>query len=712
MLGMSSNEFIELSQSATGREQLRCALKDAMLSEESANSLFHGWLSQDFWPAALWGSGHHLLVCAVLAGGLKTSIQAQEDLWLGAERAIWQFTGFGDRWVEALRESCGWPLLPFGLRRLYDWLRSTPREINRALDWLSGLRWHVAAPRVADTVGQHRLAGWRDPSDKCRKLLETWASEVMSQVPDRNQPPRLINHYIRSMLTGWPYKIPPDSLLAQRQNDPRFVAAARRTMLKMPQKNSAISALVLMDMAVVVPDVAEVLKKAVRGGYSQFSCHAGLVLFLLRRSPAMMLSILDEKPWMIAWLTERWYAARPVLQAVPDEFQLHLRRLLKTHGYLKPLAELGDRSVVPELKAMEKSARLKSSFHFECLGSLVYLCEQHDPEVREALLWRLETGPGLIAAEACRLLALLGEPEALCYRIQKQHYSGDPDLEYRDLLALALGGKSAPHLFAKVSDYLGSVALGDPLAFLQSHRKLHCQCMALIGLFMMAPPDLEDRLRVILEQAAPPYVRLLAAEALEKLDALAPETAVLPIFRTLPRTSWHHFQDVLELYDEDTLRKIVCSLKPIVLPDSEPYGYLVRELERAGFGELLKHENRRTFEQPYFLTKILKLPSTNPDYDQRVLELMEANPSFSAYSIRSDWKGYPHAPIEMIELMAYLIASGLYGWCTCDFIGFAHEHRVCDPRFIALAKRRLDSADQRTYDTCVNYLKWCSDQEG
>lgn len=483
-------------------------------------------------------------------------------------------------------------------------------------------------------------------------------------------------------------------------------------MLKMPQKNSAISTLVLMDMAAVVPDVAEILKKAVRDEYNQFSLLGGLVLFLLRRSPSVMLSIFDEKPWMISWLTERWYAARPVLLGVPAEFQLHLRRLFKTHGYLKPLAELGDRSVVPELKAMEKSARLKSSFHFECLGSLVYLCEQHDPEVREALLWRLETGPGLIAAEACRLLALLGEPEALCYRIQKQHYSGDPDIEYRDLLALALAGNNSPHLFAEVSDYLSSVALGAPLAFLQSGRKLHCQCMALIGLFMMAPPDLEERLRVILEQAAPPYVRLLAAEGLEKLGALAPETAVLPIFRALHRTNCQYCREVLELYDENTLRKIVCSLKLIALPDSDPYGYLVRELERAGFGELLKHENRRTFEQPYFLTEILKLPSTNPDYDQRVIELMEANPYFSAYSIRSDWKGYPHAPIEMIELMAYLIASGLYGWCTDDFIGFAHEHRVCDPRFIALAKRHLDSANQRTYDTCINYLKWCAEQEG
>jgi hypothetical protein len=512
------------------------------------------------------------------------------------------------------------------------------------------------------------------------------------------------------MLTGWPYKIPPDSLLAQRQHDPRFVATARRTMLKMPQKNSAISTLVLMDMAVVVPDVEEVLKKAVRDECRRFFL-VGLVLFLLRRSPAVMLSIFDEKPWMIALLTERWYAARPVLLGVPDEFQLHLRRLFKTHGYLKPLAELGDRSVVPELKAMEKSARLKSSFHFECLGSLVYLCEQHDPEVREALLWRLETGPGLIAAEACRLLALLGEPEALCYRIQKQHYSGDPDLEYRDLLTLALGGKSESHLFAEVSDYLASVALGDPLAFLQSGRKLDCQCMALIGLFMMAPPDLVDRLRVILEQAAPPYVRLLAAEALEKLDALAPEKAVLPIFRALPRTSWQYFRDILELYDESTLRKIVCSLKLIALPDSDPYGYLVGELERAGFGELLKHENRRTFEQPYFLTKILKVPSTNPDYDRRVIELKEANPSFSAYSIRCAWKVYPHASTEMIELMAYLMASGLYGAYTDAFIGFAHEHRVCDPRFIAVAKQHLDSADQRTYDTCVNYLNWCSDQE-
>lgn len=704
MLGLSPIHFIELSQSAPGRAQLRLALADAALSEESANALFDEWLSQDFWPSELWASGHPLLVCAVLAGGLTAPIKALEDLWQRAEQAIWQFTGFGGRWVEALRESQGWPLLPFGLRRIHAWLQCTSPEINRALDWLSGLRWHAAAPRVADTVSQPRLAGWRDPTDNCRRLLETWASELMNQVPARNQPPRLINHYIRSMLTGWSGRIPPDSLLVRLKDDPRFIAAVRRTVAKMPRPIEALS-----KVAGILPPDQE-SEQTVRN-MTRDSFVGTLFRSLLQRSPSVGLAILDEKPWMIVGLVEPWYVARPVVKAVPDEHQPHLRRLLKTHGYLKQLAELGDRSIVPELKALEQNTRLKGSFVSEHLGALVYLCDRHDPDVQEALVWRLEKGPGHIAAEAARLLAVLGEPEALWDRIQKQHRSDDPVLEHRDLLALALGGTSSPPLFAEAAEYLDSVALGNPLAFLQSHQRLHCQCMALIGLFMMAPPDLVDRLRVALEQAAPPYVRLLAAEALEKLDALAPETAVLPIFRAMPRTSWYYYQDILELYDEDTLRKIVCTLKGIVLPDGDPYGSVVCELEKAGCGELLKHENRRTFDQPYFLTKILKLPTVNPHYDQRVVELREANPFSLPHSIRWAWKGYPRASMEMIELMAYLIASGLYGWSSSDFVGFAHEHQVCDPRFIALAKQHLDSANQMTYDTCVNYLNWCAQHE-
>lgn len=712
MFRVSPDEFIELSQSASGRRQLRCTLKDAALSEDSANAHFQEWLEKDFWPTALWTSGHHLIVCAVIAGGLKAPIKALEDLWQRAERAIWQITGFGDRWAEALRESQGWPLLPFGLTRIHDWLQGPPPEIHRALDWLSGLRWHAAASRVADTVAQHRLAGSRNPSDKCRELLEAWASEIMSQVPARNQPPRLISHYIRSILTVWPWSVPQNSLLAQMKHDPRFIAVVKREIRKLPRKYRAIATLVSMDMPAIEPEVEDLVKKAVSEDYGPLSGLGALALFLLRRSPSVMLDILDGKPWMIARLTEPWRVASPVLNAVPGEFQFHLRRLLKTHGYLKPLAELGDRSIIAELKALEKAARLNHSLHFECIGALVYLCEQHDSEVREGLFWRLEKGSGHIAAEAVRLLAVLGVPEALWDRFQKQDHTGGPSLEYEDLLALALGGKNSPHLFAEVSEYLGSVALGDPLAFLQSHQRLHCQCMALIGLFVMAPADLVDRLRVILERAAPPYVRLIAAEALEKLDVLAPEKAVLPIFRALPRTSWYHFHDILELYDEDTLRKIVCGLKRLVLPDADPYGSLVCELEKAGCGEFLKEENRRTFEQPYFLKEILKLPTSNPDYEQRVIQLTKMYPYSLPRSIRWTWKRSPHASRELIELMAYLMAFGHYGRsCSDSFIGFAHEHHICDPRFIALAKQHLDSANQTNYDTCVNYLNWCANHD-
>jgi len=705
MLGLSPVHLIELSQSAPGRAQLRQVLEDAALSEESANALFDEWLSQDFWPSELWASGHPLLVCAVLAGGLKAPISGLESLWKQAAATLPQIKGFESRWVEALHESQGWPLLAPGLDEIHRWLRSRPADIDRALDWLAGLRWHAAAPRVADTAPQY------DHGKKCCALLEDWASRTMSQVRPGDNPPRLVAHYVRGILTSWHKPDGPEILILRFRQEPRFVQMVKAVLSKLrdnPGYHRALGYLALIRMPMIEQEVEDHLRSCTFT--NDFIPSASLFTYLLERTPSTMLIAMEQNPWLIVRLGGCLREVGKTVEALSQDHQIHFRGLLRANGRLEDLAELGDRSVIPDLKKLEQSRRSANrADYFPSLGRLVHLCGSPDPEIMEALAWRLQNcrNPEN-KVEAARLQAILGVPEALWERAQTKNERGELASEPEDLLALALAGKHSPELSAKIATFLSATALGNPLSFFRDDEK---QIAALMGLFALHPQDLVDKLRAILEQAGPLSVRLLAAEALERLNALAPEQALLPIWRTLsPAMLPRSVLGGMQLYDESVLREVVCGVQRIHFTTGQG-AWLLHAVEKAGFTEMPSHERRRTFDQPYFLTEILKSPLTNPDCDRQLTAFSKLSHSSIGSSIYHHWKGMRCASKEWIELTARLLASerGQYG--LADYVRFAHEHQICDERFINAARQNSDTANQRDYDACIAYLDWCSKQD-
>lgn len=327
----------------------------------------------------------------------------------------------------------------------------------------------------------------------------------------------------------------------------------------------------------------------------------------------------------------------------------------------------------------------------------------------EALAWRLQNcrNPGN-KVEAARLLAIWGAPEALWERAQTKNERGELAVEPEDLLALALAGKHAPDTSAKFANFLSTTALGNPLNFFGVEEK---QRAALMGLFVLHPPDLVERLRAILEQAGPLSVRLLAAEALERLGALAPEKALLPIWRALdPGKLLHLIPSGMQLQAESVLREVVCGVQRIDFNGN--YGpWLLHAVEKAGFVDMTSHERRRTFDRPYFLTEILKSSLTNPDYERQLTELSRLSYCSMGVRINSHWKGAQPVSKEWIELTANLLVSERGSSGLSGYIRFAHEHEIFDERFIRAAKQNLNTANQRDYDECVDYLDWCSKWE-
>lgn len=533
----------------------------------------------------------------------------------------------------------------------------------------------------------------------------------MSQVRSGDNPPRLIAHYVRGILTSWHKPDGPETLILRLRQEPRFVQMAKGVLSKLrdnPGYHRALGYLALIRMPMIEREVEEDLR---RNAFTNIHIPSGAYFtYLLARTPSTMLNTLEQIPWLIGRLTGCWQEVLGAVEALSHDHQIHFRRLLKTHGYLERLAELGDRSVIPELKKLEQSRRSANRpDYFPSLGRLVHLCDSPDPEIIEALAWRLQhcrhSGEKV---EAARLLAILGVPEALWERTPTKNERGELALEPEDLLALALSGKHSPDLSAKIANFLSATALGNPLSFFRDDEK---QIAALMGLFVLHPPDLVERLRAILEQAGPLSVRLLAADALERLGALAPEKALLPIWRALdPDKLLHLMPSGMQLQDEGVLREVVCGLRRIDFNGN--YGlWLLHAVEKAGFVDMTSHERRRTFDQPYFITEVLKSPLTNPDYERQLTEFSRLSYSSIGSSIYHHWKGMRCASKQWIELTARLLASerGQYG--LADYVRFAHEHQIFDERFINAARQNSDTANQRDYDACIAYLDWCSKQE-